>query len=402
MIVFNLDIIPGRANPVIHASQFDVGREYRANLFEGAAVYTLTGAETLTLIVKKPDGNEVTAGVTNTSDSYVDFKTTQQMTACAGSNLCEIRIEEGGDLIGSANFILDCEESPDTGIQSASEIHNLEEQIAEAVADQYDADSVIFDNTPTAGHGIGYAVTSEGIKTALDNLDLDDLSDVTITSAQTGEAVVWDGSKWVNGTVSTVGSIDDLNDVDTTGKVDGASLVYNSGDTEWKAKKLTVSLTQAEYDALALSGDLVEGTTYIITDGQDVTCDLDDLNDVSVSASPNGKYLKNVSGTWKDVTPSYNDLANKPKIQTGFEIGTKDSDGVRTVVFAEPFNTVSAVTVTPVYTTMPSAGEYIRACTVLAISTTQFQYVEVARKSDGTYYTPAQTTDKCFYIAVGT
>ena len=165
MEVFNLDIIPGKSVPVIHASQYDKGREFRANLFERSAVYTLAGTETLNVYVRKPDGNMVTLNVTNTSSDYITFKTTEQTTACDGANLCELRITKGADIIGTANFILDCEKSPDTGIQSASEINNLGVQVAgfvaTEVANQYDSANVIFDNVPTAGHGNGYAATSE-------------------------------------------------------------------------------------------------------------------------------------------------------------------------------------------------------------------------------------------------
>jgi len=188
MEVFNLDIIPGKSAPVIHASQFDAGREFKANLFEGPTVYTLSGAETLSVIVRKPDGNMVTAAVTNTSDSYITFETTEQMTACDGANLCELRIENGADVIGSINFIMEVEKSPDTGITSASEIHNLEAQVdaftAIAVANQYDSANVIFDNAPTPGHGNGYAVTSEGVATALGTkADTSSLATVATTGA---------------------------------------------------------------------------------------------------------------------------------------------------------------------------------------------------------------------------
>lgn len=273
MEVFNLDLIPGRSNPVIHCSQFDEGRSYRANLFEGASVYTLDGTETITLIEKKLDGNEVTIGVTNTSDSYVEFSTTQQLTALAGPQLCELRFEKGADLIGSANFILDCEESPDTGITSDSAIHNLEEQIAEAVADQYDSNNVIFDNAPTPGHGVGYCVTSEGTPD-----ELADLTDVELTAPAIGEALVYDGTKFVNGTVSTVGSIDDLNDVDTTGKAEGDSLRYDSGSGDWVAKPIVIEVTQAEYDQLVLDGDLQPLTTYVITDAPNLNATAKDIS----------------------------------------------------------------------------------------------------------------------------
>ena len=175
MEVFNLNIIPGAVAPIIHASQYDEDREFRANLFEGDQVFELTGAETISVNVRKPDGNVVTAAVVNTGSNYVEFSTTLQMTACAGANLCQLRIEDSPRKIGTLNFILAVERDPlEGGVQSESEINNLETQVAgmvaEAVADQYDSNAVIFDAEPTAGHGNGYAVTSEGVKTEVDAL----------------------------------------------------------------------------------------------------------------------------------------------------------------------------------------------------------------------------------------
>lgn len=170
---FNLNIIPGKDRPVCHASQYDIGRTIHVNLFEGFNVFTLDGTEVISISVRKPDGNVVTESVTNTSDSYVEFVTTEQMTACHGSNLCELKLEKGADVIGTMNFILEVEQDPlDGGVQSDTNIHNLQTQVADLVAievaDQYDSGNVIFDNTPTAGHGVGYAVTSEGVKNAND------------------------------------------------------------------------------------------------------------------------------------------------------------------------------------------------------------------------------------------
>lgn len=169
---FNLNIIPGKDRPVCHASQYDIGRTIRVNLFEGFNVFTLDGTEVISISVRKPDGNVVTESVTNTSDSYVEFVTTEQMTACHGSNLCELKLEKGADVIGTMNFILDVEQDPlEGGVQSASEIDNLQTQVAGMVAlevaDQYDSANVIFDASPVPGHGNGYAVTSEGVATEL-------------------------------------------------------------------------------------------------------------------------------------------------------------------------------------------------------------------------------------------
>lgn len=173
---FNLNIIPGKDRPVCHASQYDIGRTIRVNLFEGFNVFTLDGTEVISISVRKPDGNVVTESVTNTSDSYVEFVTTEQMTACHGSNLCELKLEKGADVIGTMNFILEVEQDPlEGGIASQSEIDNLQTQVAgmvaTEVADQYDSANVIFDAAPTPGHGNGYAVTSEGVATEISTLN---------------------------------------------------------------------------------------------------------------------------------------------------------------------------------------------------------------------------------------
>jgi len=185
MEIINLDMVPGKKSPVCHASQYDDGRVIRFNLYDSGLPYTLDGTETITFEVRKPDGNIVTSTLTNTSDSYVDVVTTEQMTAVKGANLCEVRVEKGATNIGSLNVIMAVEMDPtDGGIASASEIDNLRSQIsgmvAEEVAEQYDSANVIFDAVPTPGHGNGYAVTSEGVNNALaPKADRSELPDMT-------------------------------------------------------------------------------------------------------------------------------------------------------------------------------------------------------------------------------
>ena len=253
MEIIRLDIIPGKTAPVVHASQYDVGRTIGVYLLEGSSVYTLTGAETVTASIRKPDGNVVVLNVANTSSDYVEIVTTEQATACDGANLCELKIEDGGDVIGTANFIMSVEKDPlEGGIASASEIDNLATQIAgmvaTEVANQYDSANVIFDNTPTPGHGNGYAVTSEGVKNAIDGIGtptassvsydntvsgltatnvqdaidevngkgLEDLSDTTITTPSSGQVLSYDGGKWKNNALLVskegVGTLTAVND----------------------------------------------------------------------------------------------------------------------------------------------------------------------------------------------
>jgi len=322
MEIINLNLIPGKAWPVAHATQFDKGREFRANLFEGSQVYTLAGDETVDAIIKKPDGNQVIETLVNTADNYVIVTTTEQMTAVAGPSLGEIRITKDDTVIGSLKFILECEQSADTGIESHSEINNLETQVAAIVADQYAAEDVIFDNTPTAGHGVGFAVTSEGVLNAIPD-ELNDLDDVNISGAAQGEALVWNGAEWVNGTVSTVGSIDDLNDVDTTGKANADSLRYNATAQEWEAKPTTVEMTLAEYEALGGDYSGYENTNIIITDAPNLNATAQDISyDGSTDTVWNkveskGSKTQTITFTVESgVTPTYLSATKTDKLVT--------------------------------------------------------------------------------------
>lgn len=274
-----LDIIPKGIMPVCHASQYDKGRKIRFNLMDGLQGYTLTD-EQIDINVRKPDGNVVTASVDVTEGAtYVDIVTTEQMTAVAGENICELKIMKGEVEIGTLNFKMKVEKDVlEGGIESESFIYNLKEQIYEAVAGQYEG-NVIFDDVPTADHGTPYTVTSEGIKQAIEDAtpdNLSDLNDVNISSPSSNQALVWDAdnNEWTNGEVSTVGSIDDLNDVDTSGKASGDSLRYDGA--EWIAQPTTIALTQAEYNAI-VDFTPYANTHIVITDAPNLNPTASDI-----------------------------------------------------------------------------------------------------------------------------
>lgn len=229
---FNLNTIPGKVAPVCHASQYDTGRIIRVNLFEGDQVYTLDGTEVVSVSVRKPDGHIVTEGITNTSAAYVEIVTTEQMTACYGANLCELKIEKGADVLGTLNFILSVEEDPLAGGDpSESFVYNLATQIYNAVADQYDSNNVIFDAAPTAGHSQPYTVTSEGILAAVQ--DAKDYTDTAI------------------GGLSIPENITDLADVNITTPTNGEIMVYNNGTWENQANPASTTNFAPDYDNTA-------------------------------------------------------------------------------------------------------------------------------------------------------
>ena len=131
-----LDLIPSGVMQILHASQYDINRSYHVDITEGGTPYKLDGTETLTINERKGDNCICTLDVTNTfaDKTYIEFSSTEQMCAVWGSNLCELRIIKGGVDLGTLNFILEVEPSPiEGGIQSESEINNLNRQIDERV-----------------------------------------------------------------------------------------------------------------------------------------------------------------------------------------------------------------------------------------------------------------------------
>lgn len=131
-----LDLIPGKNPPVCHASQYDVGRTIRLNLVEGGSEYSIPSGTTAEIHIRKPDNNIISAAVTATQgNKYIDIVTAEQWTACAGTNLCEIVLTNGGNVIGTINFILEVEMDPiDGGSASESVIYNIQALVDTAVA----------------------------------------------------------------------------------------------------------------------------------------------------------------------------------------------------------------------------------------------------------------------------
>ena len=103
-----LNLIPGDVPKRITASQYDAGsRTLSFTLYNGAVAFTTAGV-TAQIRGTKPDkkGFEYTASYNN---GVVTCNVTEQMTACAGEVVCELQLEKDGEVLGTANFILDVE-----------------------------------------------------------------------------------------------------------------------------------------------------------------------------------------------------------------------------------------------------------------------------------------------------
>lgn len=105
-----LNLIPGGATQVVHASQFDKGRQFKLLTYDGDMPFD-PSTYTAEFEAIKPDGNIVQANVTESSTG-VTVTTTEQMCAVEGDTICEIRFSTNSQVIGSANFILRVEMDP--------------------------------------------------------------------------------------------------------------------------------------------------------------------------------------------------------------------------------------------------------------------------------------------------
>ena len=140
----DINIVPTGECPVVNVSQYDINRVIRFCLLNDGEAYHPTNLLKIEFIIRKVDGTLVTQETDIMVSNVVELFTTEQMTACAGKNIGEIRlffndpdISEDDVKISTLNFILEVERSPETGgIESESEIANLNGQIASIVDEQ--------------------------------------------------------------------------------------------------------------------------------------------------------------------------------------------------------------------------------------------------------------------------
>ena len=141
---FKLDLAPGQLRPVVNASQGDIGRPFKADLYWNGSPWTATGY-TAKIRGKKAD-NTVFEYTATVSGSSVTFSTTEQMTIISGPVECELAFENGTQKIATANFYLLVEGSaynPDA--PSTSDISGIGEDAIEdgAITTAKIADSAV-------------------------------------------------------------------------------------------------------------------------------------------------------------------------------------------------------------------------------------------------------------------
>ena len=120
-------------------------------------------------------------------------------------------------------------------------------------------------NGSTAWNSLSYAPISGTVA------DIDEVTNVTITSATSGQFLKWNGTAWVNDAVPVINNIDDITGVTITAAADKDFLMYNG--TAWVDSPITLGTdTTGSYVTSLVAGTGVtlannsgEGATPTIT-----------------------------------------------------------------------------------------------------------------------------------------
>jgi hypothetical protein len=281
MQTIKLNLIPGSVLPVVNVSQYDVGRHFALQVYEGATAYDLTGKD-VQIRGTKPDGNgfayDSTDGAISVSTNTVTVTTLQQMTACDGQTMTELRITQSGVILGTLNFILMVEPSAlsdDTPI-SETEIpaieRDMQDQVDAAEASALESEGYAVgtqDGVPVGPDSPYYENNAKWYSEHMVTPDLDDLANVNITTPTNGQALIYDdvNDEWVNGAGGGGSStLAGLTDVTLATPSSGQVLEYDG--SKWENNSLSIP------------------------------ADLDDLSDVQLTTPASGQFLKYDGSKW--------------------------------------------------------------------------------------------------------
>lgn len=206
--VITLNLIPSGDVPVIHAAQYDKNRPLNFALKWGDDDFYPSGYD-LELQIRKVDNNIVTVAPSAVNNNVVTFLSTEQMTACSGSNLGVIQITKDDLDIATLHFYLVVQRDVLAGgMTSASDIHNLEEQIEELLPEALGNQYYTKDQTNTLLDG------------KADVSDIPDMSDYytkseTYSSGEVNTLLSAKADTSALATVATTGNYNDLSNKPT-------------------------------------------------------------------------------------------------------------------------------------------------------------------------------------------
>lgn len=139
---FSINITPGEMPPIVHVSEYDIGRAFNVTLIgENRNAFEIPTGTTATV-----EGTlNGTVGFTTSatiSGNQISFALTESMTAYAGKAWCKIKLTKNSQPIQTCAFVLAVDRA---GVEAGTIIGapGFEEQIAEAVDDWLDENGLL-------------------------------------------------------------------------------------------------------------------------------------------------------------------------------------------------------------------------------------------------------------------
>lgn len=127
--------------------------------------------------------------------------------------------------------------------------------------------------SPTDGQVLTFDTTNGWQAESIPTINtLNDISNVTITSATSGEFLKWNGSAWVNDSIPTINTLNDISNVTITSATTGEFLQWNGSawvnavveafDVQTQSTSATTQVTVASYNATTYDGIKVVITAH--------------------------------------------------------------------------------------------------------------------------------------------
>ncbi len=157
---------------------------------------------------------------------------------------------------------------------------------------------VIFSSPPTANsRKIGIYKSLGGKKPFNDEVTLDILDDVSITSASNGQFLSWNGTNWVNASAPGGGGINQLDDIS-----DVSAATPNAGEVlQWNGNAWVSSLVVGPAGDTGPAGP---------TGPEGPTGSIDALADVVITSATNGQLLQFNGTNWVNSAPAELTITN--------------------------------------------------------------------------------------------
>lgn len=166
------------------------------------------------------------------------------------------------------------------GFPLAKEANALTSSAIGVTVQAYDANLTSFVtavNLPTSDGTAGQFLKTDGAGTVTFSTiptinALNDIANVTITSASSGEFLKWNGSAWVNDSIPTINTLNDISNVTITSASTGEFLQWNGSawvnavveafDVQTQTTTAVTQVTVASYNATTYDGIKVVITAH--------------------------------------------------------------------------------------------------------------------------------------------